>query len=272
MSGCSTLPGKKETKNVEIRNKAAEYLKNGNAQFNMGRYGRALELFEMAEQLNASLDYEEGLVAVYNSIGQTLLMAGRFDDALDILNSAMAISVRLDINLLIMKTSGNLADYYIKVGNLAEAERILRDVLPSPQSVDSAESALAAHKFSLLMRKQGNLNEALTYLESSIKYNEKNKLYKALGTDYYLMASIYSLKKEYDQAVFFGEEALRYDKMVEFAQGIAADLEALSIIYKKAGREPEAEIFARRYEKAKTAIIILNKIEEDQVEESSSGE
>ncbi|MBB6478625.1 tetratricopeptide repeat protein [Spirochaeta isovalerica] len=272
LAGCSSLPGKKETKNVELKNKAADYLKNGTSQYNAGRYSRALDFFEKAEQLNASLDYEEGLVAVYNSIGQTKMMEGLFEEAIDYLNDALEIALRLENEALILSTTGNLADYYMKVEDLDEAERILRDSLPSPDDADSDEKAMLAQKFSLLLRKKGLYNESLAFLESSVSYHEKNKQYKALASDYYMMASVYSLKREYDRAVFFGEEALRYDKLVEFSQGIAADLQALSIILEKAGREAESRIYAQRYEKARKAINAINNTEDEQIDSITSGE
>jgi len=271
LASCSSLPGKKETRVLETRNKAAEYLNNGTVQFNSGRYDRALELFQISYQLNASIDYEEGIVAAFNSIGKTYILKSRYDDAKIILDKAMEIALRLNNQALIQASVGNLADYFLKTENFKEAEGLLRENLPSPASVTTDESALLAHKLSLLLRKKGAYDEALIYLASSLKYHEKKSLYKALASDYYLMASIYSLMKDYERAEFYGKEALRYDKMIEFSQGIASDLEALSTIMERAGKEEEASIYAERYERAMSAISALNKIDDDS-RDLSSGE
>jgi len=270
-AGCSSLPGKKEFRALDTRNKAAEYLKNGTVQFNNGRYDRALELFQVSYRLNASIDHEEGIVAVSNSIGKTYILEKRFNEAKSLLDKAMKIALRLNNRALIQASAGNLADYFLKTDKLEEAEGLLRENLSSPDSVNTDESALLSHKLALLLRKRGEFDEALLFLQSSLKYNEKNSLYKALASDYYLMASIHSLMKDYEQAEFFGKEALRYDKMIEFSQGIASDLDALSTIMQRAGKEEEASVYAERYERAMSAISALNKIDDDS-RDASSGE
>jgi len=81
-----------------------------------------------------------------------------------------------------------------------------------------------------------------------------------------MMASIHSLQKKYTDAMVYALEALKYDKMIEYSQGIAADLEALSLISEKINHSEEAEIYKKRSVAVLEAIGIINEIENEQIE------
>lgn len=263
LGACSTLPGKEDNKIVETKNKAAESLNKGIFQFNAGRYDRALVLFEQALILNSSLDYEEGVVTVLNSIARTKLILGDEDEALSLLNKAMETAKRLGDESLVLISSGNLAEFYIKTGDLIKAEIILEEKLPDPTVIDTDEEALLGQKYSLLLRKRKQYDRSLIYLQSTLNYHMEKDSFKELASDYYMMASIHSLKKEYEQAISFGKKALQYDKMIEYPQGIAADLDALSIIFEKAGQSEQAVIYTQRYKSVIDAINAINQIEDE---------
>lgn len=263
-ASCSSLPGKKETRVLDIKNKAAGYLQDGNSQFNAGRYSRALELFNLAYQLNASVDNQEGLVASLNSIGRINLFQGKEEQAFNFFQQALTISERLQNIPLIMKTKGNLADYYVKTEELDKAESLLKEQLKEYGPVDSPESALLAHNLSLVLRKKKNYSDARLWLDKSLNYNLKNKQYRETAADYYLFASISSLEKDYENAFLYAGKALDFDKMIEYSQGIAADLEALSIISEKMGNSSDAQMYSRRGKAVLDAINAINKIEEEQ--------
>jgi len=261
---CSTLPGKKDDRSLVITNRAAEYQKNGISQYNSGRYLQALDLFELAYQLNASIDNEEGIVLTLNSIGRTKLAELKNEEALEYLNRGLVIAERIDNKNLILLTKGNIGDYYIKIDDLNSAFSLLETEMESLEMVNNEESANLAHLFSLILRKQTKYTQALEYLNRSLKFNLKNKTYRPLAADYYMLASIYSLQEKYSEALLYAEEALKYDKMIEYPQGIAADLEALAIISEKNGNLEESEIYKKRAQIVLKAIGKINQIEIEQ--------
>lgn len=262
-SSCSSLPGKKEIRTVDIRNKAAEYHKDGINQFNSGRYAQALDLFDLAYKLNASIDYEEGLAITLNSIGRTKLATGEKSVSLEAFTKALSVSERLNNIALIQTSKNNLAEYYLNEEDLINAYDILSEELADSDVSKSKENAKLAHTLSLVLRKQGKYDEALIYLNRSLKYNMKNDMYRGLAADYYMLASIYSLRSKYDEALNYALEALKNDKIIEFSHGIAADLEALSIISSKMGSKEDAEIYKMRAQTVLDAISTLNKIDDD---------
>ena len=266
ISSCSTLPGKVDTRTLEIKNKAAEYQKDGITQYNAGRYSQALDLFDLAYNLNASVDNEKGIVITLNSIGKTKLAESEYDNALNLFHSALLIAERLEDDLLILRTIGNLGDYYIKIGEVDSAYELLISKFGTIDSIKNEESAYLAHSLSLIFRKKGQYDEALIYLNQSLKYNLKEDAYRALAADYYMLASINSLQSNYLEARTYAEEALKYDKMIEYPQGIAADLLALSIISEKMGNHEDSEVFKKRADTVLNAIGSINKIENEQSE------
>lgn len=266
VSSCSSLPGRADTRTLVIKNKAAGYQDDGIRQYNSGRYNQALDLFELAYQLNASIDNGEGMVLTLNSIGKTKMSELKYVEALEFFEKAIIMSERINDRLLILRSRGNLGDYYSKIGELDTAYELLFREMENQKSINSEESAYIAHSLSLILRKKGNYDEALVYLEQSLNFNKKEKAYRALAADYYMLASINSLQKKYPDAFFYAKEALHFDKMIEYSQGIASDLDALSIISDKMGNLIEAENYKKRSEAVLNAISNINEIEIEETE------
>lgn len=265
-SSCSSLPGNKDPRSIEIKNKAAAYHDDGISLYNRGKYQQALDLFHLAYQMNASVDYEVGIVLTLNSIGKTRLATLEYAEALNSFEQALIIAERINNRSLVLRTKGNLGDYYSKTNDLETAYRLLYDEFRLEKSVKSEESAHIAHSLSLILRKELKYEEALEYLRQSLSYNKKNKAYRALAADYYMMASIHSLQKKYSEALVYALSALNYDKMIEYSQGIASDLEALSLISDKMGNNSDADYYKRRSLAVLNAMGIVNEIEKVQIE------
>lgn len=263
---CSSLPGKKETRTLVIKNKAADYHKSGISQFNAGRYTQALDLFELAHQLNASVDNEQGMVLTFNSIGKTRLAQLERDQAFECFSRALVIAESLNDDLLIMQTKGNMADFYIKQNQIDKAYSLLIEEFNKIKSVKNEESAYIAYNLSLVLRKQKKYDEALIHLNKSLVYNQKNDAFRALAGDFYMKSSISSLQFKYAEALDFAHKALFYDKMIEYSSGIVADLDALSIISLKMGNKEDSEHYKTRSEAVLEAINKINKIEIENIE------
>jgi len=265
-SSCSSLPGKEETGTLEVKNKAAGYQKDGISQFNSGRYEQALDMFKLAYQLNASIDNEEGMVLTLNSLGKTKLAELEEDESFEYFTRALIIAERLNDEFLLMQTKGNIADFYIKLDKIDKAYSLLNEEYNKIKSVNNEESAYIAHNLSLVLRKQKKYDEALLYLNQSLTYNLKNNALMALAGDYYMKASIHSLQKKYTEAFEYAKKALYYDKMIEYSRGIAADLDALSIISFKMGNKEDAESYKTRSTAVLEAIANINSIEVENIE------
>ncbi len=261
---CSSLPGKVDPRSLAVKNKAASYLKDGITQYNSGRYTQAIDLFQLAYQLNASVDNEVGIVVALNSIGKTKLAQGKTDEAFTLFNQALTTSERLEDEQLLLRTKGNLGDYYTKTGELDNAISVLKSELDKIEKIENEESAYIAHSYSLILRKKGEYDKALTNLNRSLDYNLKEDAFRPLASDYYMMASILSLKGNYSEALLYALNALKYDKMIEYPQGIAEDLDALSIISGKLDNIIDSDIYKKRAIAVREAIG--NTVEREKLE------
>ena len=66
------------------------------------------------------------------------------------------------------------------------------------------------------------------------------KFHEEIASNYYMIASIYTEREEFTDALDYAMKALEEDRKVENSLGIAKDFQALGIILLKSGKEEEA--------------------------------
>ncbi len=104
--------------------------------------------------------------------------------------------------------------------------------MPTSARTD-AQLAILHHNIGTALKGQGQLDEALASYRSALDLNLKKKLNAEAASDYYMIASVYSLQGSLAEAEKNAQEALTLDKRIENSPGIAQDLYALGLISKK---------------------------------------
>ena len=228
---CSSLPKDQAQKPVsQSRVKAAEYTASGNLRLNRGDFAQAATFFEMARDMNLSVDNQEGAAESYNSLGKVYLATGDLAGAEAQFLRALSIAGSLKDPLLEGRTLGLQGELMIARGDTAAATDLINRGL-ALLAGDDIGRAVLLHNLATALKQEQRFAEAEEALRSAVALNEKNKQYSELGGNYYLLASLASRQERYPEALEHAAKALENDKIVENHLGIALDLFAFGRIY-----------------------------------------
>lgn len=252
-ASCSTAP-KKPDSIVEVKNRAAEAGKSGDAYYRQGRYDVALRFYTDALQDNLSVDYREGVVQSYNSIGRVEMASELLDEARKSFDKARAIAEELG-GVPLFVTRNNLGELSLRRGEAARALEIYQDLVKDPRpEIPPEQLALAYHNLAAAWKGSGDLDQAMSWLAKSLQINLDHKLYEEAAGDYYMIASLHSKRGELALARENAALALENDKRVENSLGIIKDLYALGLIEEKDRNLAAAYDYFQRSYLAATAL------------------
>jgi tetratricopeptide (TPR) repeat protein len=244
---CSTAPAKNDTVTT-MKNQAAQDAGYGEAYLRQGRYDLALQFFTLALNENTSIDNTEGIIKSYNSIGRVYMAVGSLDDAQSVFSKAQGLARGASAPLLFV-TTNNLGELYMAQGDPQKALETFQEALAMPAEARTpSQTATLFHNLGTAQRNLGNPTQALEYYGDSLEINLANKLTAEAAADYYMIASVYSRRGSYDEAVKNALLALSLDKKIENSPGIAEDLYALGLISNKSKDTAGAyDYFQRSY-------------------------
>ncbi len=240
LAGCSTAP-KRPTEVVERKERAAQYAAAGNARYARGDYRQALTLFRLALNENLAVDHSQGITSSYNSLGKAHLALGELEQAERYFREAQRLADKLSDPRLQAQSSSNLAEIDLARGQAGEAEELLRAALARlPAGDPGPEQAILFHNLGAALKAQERLPEALGFFQQALDLNLRHERFGEAASNHYMIASIHSKQGDPAAAIASLEEALRYDRLMERSLGIAEDLAALGLLYRRLGREEEA--------------------------------
>ena len=230
---CSSAP--KETDVVNSRkNRAAELTEFGNNYSANGDYRQALVFFKLALDENIAADYEPGIIKSCNSAGNAALNTGETENAEKYFLQALSLSEKIDDRKSRSISSNNLGELYLRTGNYKKAEEMLEQAFAAADT-KSIESAAILYNLGIALKKEEEYSKALSRFSQSAQINEAHKKHAELAANYYMIASIHSKEKSYENAESFLLKALEEDKIVENTLGIGQVQKALGIVNEKKG-------------------------------------
>jgi tetratricopeptide (TPR) repeat protein len=254
---CSTAPQTADTV-VESKNQAAEFTKAGNDYFNKGLYDKALDSFYLSLAYNISVDNERGMASSYNSIGSVDMAKGNYDDAMKSFDRAYGLAQKLRDPVLLAQTATKIGEVYLNTNQLEKArDRFLEAVKNQNGGIPEQDLAILFHDMGSVLKRLGKPDDALGYITQALAINERLKRYEEMATNYYMIASIYSEKNMFDQAMQNAMLALENDKKVENTLGIAKDYLALGLISRKRGNDKDAYAYLKKTYEIYNALTLL---------------
>jgi tetratricopeptide (TPR) repeat protein len=245
---CSSAPKPSGTVTT-VKTQGDESAASGQAYYRQGRYELALQFFSLALTQYTSVDDAEGIVQSYNAVGRCYVALGRPDEAETVFLRARERAQAEHNAALLFDSRMNLGELYLSRGDAEQARTILLEEMQGPgKGRTQSQNARLYHDLGTAEKSLGNSAGALDYLGRSLKINLASKYFAEAASDYYMIASVYSLDGRYDEAQENASKALDYDKRVESSPGIAKDLYALGLIAAKKG-DPAAAFdwFQRSY-------------------------
>lgn len=197
-TGCaSTKPS--EISKIQIE--AIDFNQRGVFEVEDGKYNKALIKFQIALQLNTSVDNQEGIAINLLNMGRLYLLMERFDDAKTTFDRIINIGISLNNQFILSEGYASLGRYYYLTGGNKDA-------------IDNMEKAAA------IDRKQG---------------------YHTIGNRLNIMGMAYKADNKPEEAEKVFNDALKLNKGYDMEEDIADSLRGLGDIwvekgnYKKAG-------------------------------------
>lgn len=242
-TSCSTKP--KEPAEVYTRRVQADsLLVQGYNQTDILKFDPAWASFNQALNIYASLDNREGMINALLALGRTRRLTGDIDSAEELYSHARSLAVYSEDPKVMRSVLNHQADLALRQGNPEKAMELLNDRENEPAG---------GRERSAQLRLRGSAKAALGFGDEGVALLVE-AAEVALAADevtaaaqaYYKLASLSSLGARFDEAGNWAQKALKADKSMEYAPGIAADLRALAIISAKAGKTEAAEDYYRR--------------------------
>ncbi|MDR3171364.1 MAG: tetratricopeptide repeat protein [Treponema sp.] len=247
LGACSSAP-KRPAAVVTLRNMAESQLELVNRAADQGNYEEALSLLEMARRLALSTDNPNLLIRTGLAQGNVLFSLGRQEEAAAAWNHALAEAEQAGERELAALTRIYMArSRLLTTGAMAAEEvRTLVQGDMAALKTDPLNSALGWTVIGLAEKELRRWTEAEQALKQALNIHEKGNYLEQAAYDWYLIASIRSVAKDYDAALEALEQALGFDRRGENSYGLGMDWRAKGDVYKKMGQEAAAKAAYRR--------------------------
>lgn len=243
-ASCSSAP-RRVLESHERKNEAAGYIRLADGFFGRGQYEFAMQYYREALEANLSVDYVEGAILARSSLGRVYMLLAAEADAERELQDALFDAELLGNRNLLALCWNNLGELRYRQGRVDEAAALFADAVATVGNDDKLR-AVIAHNVGVVSLAGGNLDEAAASFNRARQANERAKRWSEYAANSYMLASIENQRGNLELAITWAERALAADRRAENSLGIAADLEALGRLNRKAERQDLAFDYFRR--------------------------
>lgn len=248
-SSCSSLPKGSPQEGINTqKEKAALYLKKGNALFNWNLFESSAEMYAEAFKMAAKVDWLEGMIrsqvhlsSTHDRMGQAEPSRLALDRARNILDHMPAKTPVL--TLLVLNRE---CEWLLFNKNPDSALAFSAHVTEQELKLKVQETGEFWRIRGVALKQKQNFLLAESALKKALALDLKMNFTPEAASDYYILSSILSLKGQKEEALKTMHKALEKDKLIENSPGIAQDLYALALIHEKAGNPLEADHYYQR--------------------------
>jgi len=255
IASCSTAP--KDPGDIyDLRKQGENALLQGNKEAGKGNYETALLLLNDSLKKAQLTDDESLMIRCSLSRANVLFSLGRQDEAFLIWEKAVSDAQKLKNNEL-----ASVSRVYLARGALSakkkSAQEVLDEINREQSNIkDKSYTAFAWYVKGCALRELGSFKEAEAAVKNSLDIHIKETNLEDAAYDWYTIASIRSLAKDYPAALEALQSALELDRRVENSWGIAADWRAMGDVYSKMGNAAQAR---EAWQRAKDIFIVMDK-------------
>jgi tetratricopeptide (TPR) repeat protein len=249
---CSSAPTEPQ-ETVARKNLAADYLNYGQNYYQQGNFEQAFRFFQLALEINTSVDNTPGVAVCYDSVASALMAMGRLDEARHLLAQGKDAATRSGLSKLILQNLNEEVQADIAEGKLDEASAKLAKAEPFPEN---QEGAALYQALGVIQREHHQDVQAMQSFQKALSINSSLGLKQEMASNYFMIGSAQAQENKPDQAFSSVHEALKLDKNAENSVGIGQDLRALGILSERMGRDAEAWDYLIRSQRVFQAISI----------------
>ncbi|MDR3247948.1 MAG: tetratricopeptide repeat protein [Treponema sp.] len=259
-AACSTAPKKAAEIRVQ-RDGAEKQLELANQQAERGDFDGALALLEMARQLAVTADDPYLRVRTALSRGNVFFYQGKREEAVvewvrALAEAEAAGDVELVASARIYSARGRLLSAIAEGNSTQAAASVKADVSREMGRIkkDRLSIALGWTVIGLAEKESRRFADGEAAVKKALDIHQKGNYLEQAAYDWYIIASIRSMAGNYPSAAAALEEAIALDRRAENSWGLAMDWRALGEVYRKAGRNGEADVAAARSEEILSAL------------------
>ncbi|MFD2036173.1 tetratricopeptide repeat protein [Belliella marina] len=183
---------------LEISLKSGEKVQIGHSYNNIGQmyyykdyFDEALDYYEQAEKIFLEINDENGLGYNYTGMSLVLGSLGRYREALEKINKAIALRESMGQIRQVMVSKFNKADLLLDLGNFEEAENDIIKLYEYGINNDKTRAINALEKLVELKVKTGDHKAAIQYAEIAQQIHEEKPLSESMIEIYQMMNQIY---------------------------------------------------------------------------------
>jgi tetratricopeptide (TPR) repeat protein len=243
---CSTAP-KNPGDVYNLRSQTEDVLEAANKDAGRGNFENALLLLDECKRKAILADAPSLIIRSCLSRGNALLALGRTDEAFAEWEFAIGEAQRFGNSELlsvskIFRARGNL------VSGRAGAQAVLDEVNRESVNIktDRLYLAFSWEVRGLALRSLASYREAEDAVKHSLEIHERDRYLENASYDWYIIASIRSLAGDTNGALAALDASIALDRRIENSWGLAASWRARGDVYRKAGRNNEADEAYRR--------------------------
>jgi tetratricopeptide (TPR) repeat protein len=246
LASCSSVP-KRPAEVFVLQTMTETQLQLANAEADRGNYAEALSMLGEAWRMAVSTDRPALRVRVNISRGNVLFYLGRRQEAEDLWQTAQKEAEAANDRVLaaacrIYRQRSTLsADSSGAEGVLAAVQAELGNV-----KSDKLFTALAWTVIGLAEKELGRFENAEKSIRNALSIHEGGRYLEQAGYDWYLIASVRSVAKNYQGALDALDAALGFDRRSENTFALGMDWAARGDVFRKMGREEDAVAAWRR--------------------------
>jgi len=238
---CSSKP-KNQGEISQYRVQAEMLLESGNRETGKGNYDNALILINESKRLATLADDPSLIIRSGLSRANVIYSLGRTDEAFAQWGQAVAEAQKFGNSELL-----SAAKIYLARGELISGKKTAQsvlDIVGSEQSnikINQLYTAVSWQVRGLALHSLGKYKEAEDAFMQSAEIHEKSLYFENASYDWYSIASSRSLSGDLNGAIQALEKSIEIDRRIENSWGLAASWRAMGDVYRKAGREQDAQ-------------------------------
>lgn len=216
---------KNPTVRNDIKKQVNDHLALGVESFATGNLQTSLNYLNMALNEARMIDSIPDQISVRINMGSVYIALGQITEASNQIFTAQEMirftGIRTyDFNLKIVQ-----GKFYTRINQVDLAVKSYKQALRLAKSPN--QQAVAYNNLGIILRKNGDPDDALWHLNRAKVINRSKKFYDQLANNYYNIAEIHFSQEEWAAAKRNYLEALNYDKISENPLGLIEDLKRL---------------------------------------------
>ncbi|MDR0315341.1 MAG: tetratricopeptide repeat protein [Treponema sp.] len=242
VGACSSSP-KNPGEIYNLRKQAEGQLDEGNKTADRGSYENALILLNEAKRLAIIADDPGLRIRAGLSQANVLFSLGQREEAAAGWQASLDEAENLgDRELIALSRIHIVRGKMLSAARPADIAQSVRDEVNREIGAlkDQLNMAFAWTVIGFAEKELGRYGEAEAAVKRSLAIHEKDRYFEQAAYDWFFIASIRSLAKNYEGARQALEAAITLDRRIENSWGLAADWRALGDIHAKAGKNEEA--------------------------------